>query len=49
MKCKNFDILEILSILHNYFDNPTKLFLDLYLAKFLNTAKPFFPYRKYKK
>jgi len=32
-----------LSILHNYFDDPTKLFSDLYLAKFLDTsAKPFF-------
>jgi len=29
-------------ILHNYFDRPTKLFLDLYVAKFLDTlAKPF--------
>jgi len=28
----------------NYFDNPTKLFSDLYLAKFLDTsAKLFFP------
>jgi len=33
-----------MSILH-YFDGPTKLFSDLYLAKFLNiSAKPFFPY-----
>jgi len=32
-----------LSILHNYFDDPTKLFSDLYPAKFLDTsAKPFF-------
>jgi len=34
---KNFDILAIsLSILHNCFDL-IKLFLDLYLVKFLNT------------
>jgi len=33
-----------LNVLHNYFDNSTKLFSDL--AKFLNTAaKSFFPYR----
>jgi len=32
-----------LSILHNYFDDPTKLFSDLYLVKFFDTsAKPFF-------
>jgi len=38
-----------LSVLHNYIDNPnkisnlTKLFLDQYIAKFLDTlAKPFF-------
>jgi len=32
-----------LSILYYYFDAPTKLFSDLYLAKFLNTsAKSFF-------
>jgi len=31
---KSFDILETsLSILHNYFDDLTELFLDLYLAK----------------
>jgi len=32
-------------ILHNYFDDlTTKLFLDLYLAKFLDTSgKPSFP------
>jgi len=31
---KSFDILEIsLSVLHNYFDNLTKLFLDLNMAK----------------
>jgi len=39
---KNFDILATtLSILHNYFNNPTKLFSDLHLAKFLD-AKSFF-------
>jgi len=27
-----------LSILYNYFDGPTKLFSDLYLAKFLNIS-----------
>jgi len=41
---KNFlhsNIITILSILHNYFDGPTKLCSDL--AKFLNTsAKLFF-------
>jgi len=32
-----------LSNLHNYFDNPNKLFSNLYLAKFLDTStKPFF-------
>jgi len=43
---KNFDILTTsLSVLHNYFDSLTKLFLDLYLAKFSDTsAKSFFPY-----
>jgi len=41
---KSFDILLIrLSILHNYFNGLTKLFLNLYLAKFLDTsAKLFF-------
>jgi len=35
---KSFDVLAIsLSLLRNYFDNPTKLFSDLYLAKFLDT------------
>jgi len=34
-----------LSILHNYFNEPIKLFSDLYAAKFLDTStKPFFPY-----
>jgi len=43
---KNFDILATsLSVLHNYFDSPTKLFLDPYVAKFLATsAKSFFVY-----
>jgi len=36
---------QCLSVLHNYFGGPTKLFSDLYLAKFLNTLlKSFFPY-----
>jgi len=26
-----------LSVLHNYFDGPTKLFSDLYLTKFLES------------
>ena len=30
---------------YDYFDDPIKLFLNLYLAKFLDTSiKPFFPY-----
>jgi len=34
---KNFNILAIsISVLHNYFNSLTKLFLNLYLAKFLN-------------
>jgi len=34
--CKKFDILAInLSVLDNYVDGSTKLFSDLYLAKFL--------------
>jgi len=34
---KNVDILATsLSVLHNYFDGSTKLFLDLYLTKFLD-------------
>jgi len=42
---KSFDNLAIsLSVLHNYFDRLTKLFSDLYLAKFLDTSsKPSFP------
>jgi len=32
------------NFLHNYFDEPTKLFSDLYSAKFLDIlAKSFFP------
>ena len=47
--CKNFNILAIsehTNYLHtNYFDNSIKLFLHLYLIKFLDTsAKSFFPY-----
>lgn len=34
--------------LRNYFDNPTKLFSDLYLVKFLGAlAKLFFPCKQY--
>jgi len=46
---KSFDILGIsLSVLHNHFNNPTKLFSNLYLAKFLDTsAKSFFPCMSY--
>jgi len=46
---KNFDILATsLNILYNYFDNPTKLFLNLNLVKFLNTsAKSFFLYTEF--
>jgi len=34
-----------LSDLYNYFDGPTKLFSNLYLAKFLDiSTKPFFMY-----
>jgi len=34
---------QCLSVLCNYFDGPTKLFPDLYQAKFLNNlTKPFF-------
>jgi len=41
---KSFNILVIsLNVLHNYFNNPTNLFSDLYLVKFLDTsAKPSF-------
>jgi len=34
---KFFAALLIMSILYNYFDTLTKLFLGLYLAKFLDT------------
>ena len=35
--CQKFDILATsLSVLRNYFDGSIKLFLDLYLAKFLD-------------
>jgi len=42
---KSLDILATsLSILYNYFNGPTKLILNLYLVKFLDTsAKLFFP------
>jgi len=42
---KNFDVLATsLSVPHNYHDDPTGLFSDLYLAKFLDaSAKSFFP------
>jgi len=37
-----------LSVLHNYFDGPTKLFSNLYLAKFLDISiRPFFLYLEY--
>jgi len=44
MTAKSFDILTTsLSVLHNYFDGPIKLFSNLYLAKFLDfSAKSFF-------
>jgi len=46
---KNFDILTTsLSVLHNYFDSSTKLFSNLYLAKFLDiSAKSFFLHELY--
>jgi len=42
---KNVNILVTsLSVLHNHFDSLIKLFLGLYLARFLDTsAKTFFP------
>jgi len=49
---KNFYILVIsLNVLHIYFDAPTKLFSDLYLAKFLDTSAKymFFPCSNVKK
>ena len=40
---KSFDILTFQLECHNYFNKPTKLFSDLYLAKLLNIlAKLFF-------
>jgi len=40
---KNFGILAISSsVLHNYFASSTKLFSDLYLAKFLDTSVKLF-------
>jgi len=37
---KNFDNLATsLSVLHHYFDSPTKLFSELNLAKFLDFNK----------
>lgn len=39
-----------LSALHNYYNAPTKLFADLYLAKFVDiSAKSSFPYNNAKK
>jgi len=40
---KSFNILASLNVLHNYFDSPTKLFSDLYLAKFSVTSASLFP------
>jgi len=41
---KNFDILATsLSVLHNYFNNPTK-FVDVYLAKILDTSTMYCSY-----
>jgi len=38
-----------LSVLYNYFDNPVKLFSNLYLSKLLEaSAKPFFPCTDYR-
>jgi len=35
-----------LMLVYNYFNSPTKLFLNLYLSKFLdNLTKSFFPYK----
>ena len=46
--CKKFWHISKFERLHNYFEGPTKLFSDLYLAKFLNSlAKLFFPYKNY--
>jgi len=35
---KSYDILANLSILHNYFNGPTTLFLDLCLTNFLDIS-----------
>jgi len=36
-------VANVLSILHNYFDDPIRLFSHLYLARFLDiSTKPFF-------
>jgi len=32
----------MLNVLHNYFDDPTKSFSNLYLAKFLDTSAKLF-------
>jgi len=41
---KTFCSSSYLNFLYNYFDDSTKLFSDLYLAKFLDIlVKPFFP------
>jgi len=43
---KSFDVLTIsLSVLHNYFNDPTKLFLNLYLIKFLEILQQNYPFR----
>jgi len=41
---KRFDILASLSVLHNYFDCPVKLFSNLYLNFYYPSAKnhPFY-------
>jgi len=45
---KNFILTTSLSVLHNYFDSSTKLFSNLYLAKFLGiSAKSFFLHEFY--
>jgi len=44
---KLFAVLLIMNFLHNYFDGPTKLFLDLNLAKFSDIlTKSVFPCTK---
>ena len=43
-KSFSYSVATCLSVLHNYFDGPTKLFSDMYLAKFSDTsAKSCFP------